>query len=134
MTSPTPFPDLPDRRRARQEPELEEPILSELFSVERLEQHAETLAAAQRVTDTPGRGTAVQPRIAENGRVLLDAYRILARGDQGRACDHPCGRVARRQLPDRRRADPRDPRRPPDRLLPRAAQARRWAIWPATPV
>ena len=79
MTSPTPFPDLPDRRRARFESELEEPILSELFSIERLEQHAQTLAAAQRVTDTPGRGAAIHPRIAENGRVLLDAYRILAR-------------------------------------------------------
>ena len=79
MTSQPSFPDLPDRRRARPESELEEPILSELFSVERLEQHAQTLAAAQRVTDTPGRGTAVRPRIAENGRVLLESYRILAR-------------------------------------------------------
>ena len=79
MTSPTPFPDLPDRRRPRSESELEEPILSELFSIERLEQHAQTLAAAQRVTDTPGRGAAIHPRIVENGRVLLDAYRTLAR-------------------------------------------------------
>ncbi len=47
--------------------------------MERLEQHAQTLAAAQAVTDTPGRGQAVGPRIADNGRVLLDAYRVLAR-------------------------------------------------------
>ena len=79
MTPQPSLPDLPDRRRARPESELEEPILSELFSIERLEQHAQTLAAAQRVTDTPGRGNAVQPRIAENGRVLLESYRILAR-------------------------------------------------------
>ncbi len=79
MTSSLPFLDQPDRRRARHESELEEPILSELFSIERLEEHARTLAAAQRVTDTPGRGTAIHPRVAENGRVLLDAYRILAR-------------------------------------------------------
>ncbi len=68
-----------DRSRARQQAELEEPILAELFSVERLEQHARTLAAAQAVTDTPRQGRAVQPRIADNGRVLLESYRILAR-------------------------------------------------------
>jgi cyclic beta-1,2-glucan synthetase len=60
------------------EAESEEPILAELFSVERLEQHARTLAAAQVVTNTPRRGHAVGPRIAENGRVLLESYRVLA--------------------------------------------------------
>jgi len=65
-------------RRVRPQAELEEPILAELFSVERLEQHARTLAAAQVVTDTPRRGRAVGPRIAENGRVLLESYRVLA--------------------------------------------------------
>ena len=79
MTSLSSLPDLPERRRARSESEMEEPILSELFSIERLEQHAQTLAAAQRVTDRPGSGKAVRPRIAENGRVLLESYRILAR-------------------------------------------------------
>ena len=69
----------PHRRRARSPAELDEPILAELFSVERLEQHAQTLAAAQTVTDTPRRGRAVGPRIAENGRVLAESYRILAR-------------------------------------------------------
>ena len=67
-----------NRRRIRPEAELEEPILAELFSVERLEQHAATLAAAQAVTGAPDRGHAVRPRIAENGRVLLDSYRVLA--------------------------------------------------------
>ncbi|MCJ7710633.1 MAG: glycosyl transferase, partial [Chloroflexi bacterium] len=71
--------DPPDRGLAGSEAELEEPILAELFSVERLEQHARTLAAAQAVTDTPGRGRAVQPRVTEDGRVLLESYRILAR-------------------------------------------------------
>ena len=47
--------------------------------MERLEQHAQTLAAAQAVTDAPRRGHAVRPRIAENGRVLLESYRVLAR-------------------------------------------------------
>ncbi len=67
------------RLRVRSQLELDEPILAELFSVERLEQHARTLAAAQHVTDTPHGGRAVWPRIAENGRVLLAAYRLLAR-------------------------------------------------------
>ena len=56
----------------------EEIIRSELFSVERLEQHGETLAVAQRVTDRPGRGRLMAPRVRDNGRVLLDAYRSIA--------------------------------------------------------
>ena len=67
------------RRPGRPQAESEELILAELFSVERLEQHARTLAAAQAVTDTPQRGHAIRPRVAENGRVLLDSYRVLAR-------------------------------------------------------
>jgi cyclic beta-1,2-glucan synthetase len=59
--------------------EPEEPIRAELFSVERLEQHAQTLAVAQKITDSPRKGRAVWPRITENGRVLLDSYRLLAR-------------------------------------------------------
>ena len=47
------------------------------------------------------------------------------RRDQGGAVDHAGRGVAGRQLPDRRRATPRDPRRPPPGLLPRAPQARR---------
>jgi cyclic beta-1,2-glucan synthetase len=80
VKSNQPLPDPPGRgrRRVRPEAELEEPILAELFSVERLEQHAQTLAAAQKVTDSPRRGHAVGPRIAENGRVLLESYRVLA--------------------------------------------------------
>ena len=56
----------------------EEPIVGELFSAERLEQHAESLAAAQVVTDEPSRGRPILPRLAENGRLLLDSYRALA--------------------------------------------------------
>ncbi len=68
-----------DRRRGRSPHEFEEPILAELFSVERLEQHAHTLAAAQKITGAGRRGRAVHPRIAENGRVLVESYRLLAR-------------------------------------------------------
>jgi len=59
-------------------PDPEEPIRTELFSVERLEQHAETLAAAQRVTADPRRGRALLPRLVDNGRVLLASYRTIA--------------------------------------------------------
>ena len=58
---------------------LEEPIRAELFSVERLEQHAESLAAAQEVVDaesSPGRP--LLPRVLENGRRMLEYYRATA--------------------------------------------------------
>jgi cyclic beta-1,2-glucan synthetase len=69
--------------RATKEPapgfaHTDEPIRSELFSVERLEQHGETLAVAQRVTEHPGRGREMASRVRENGQVLLAAYRSIA--------------------------------------------------------
>ena len=60
-------------------PDLEEPIRAELFSLERLEQHAESLAAAQIVTTVASQGRPLLPRVLENGRVLLDSYRATAR-------------------------------------------------------
>jgi cyclic beta-1,2-glucan synthetase len=61
---------------------VEEPIRAELFSIERLEQHAETLAAAQLVTDNRRAGRPLIPRATENGRLLLDYYRSIARAVQ----------------------------------------------------
>ncbi len=58
---------------------LEEPIRAELFSVERLEQHAESLAAAQPVARGRARGRGLLPRVEDNGRVLREAYRVIAR-------------------------------------------------------
>src|SRR5258708_5743915 len=55
-----------------------EPIRAELFSIERLEQHGETLAVAQRVTDRPGSGRPIAPRIRANARALLEVYRGTA--------------------------------------------------------
>ena len=46
----------------------------------------------------------------------------------GRAARGAGGRMAARQLPPRRGADPRDPRRPAARLLPPAPQARRRSV------
>ena len=57
---------------------LEEPIRAELFSVERLEQHGESLAAAQRVTTKPRKGRPLLSRVLDNGRVLLESYRAIA--------------------------------------------------------
>ena len=50
-------------------------IRSELFGIERLEQHAESLAKAQTVTGRPKRGRRLDSRLEDNGRALFDAYR-----------------------------------------------------------
>src|SRR5881628_4074259 len=56
----------------------EDPIRAELFGIERLEQHAESLAAAHRTTAKPPRGRTLLPRVRENAHVLLAAYRNIA--------------------------------------------------------
>ena len=102
MTSSQSLRDPPGRARRRVGPqgELEEPILAELFSVERLEQHAQTLAAAQTGHRRPrASATPCGRRVADNGRVLLDVVPRPRPGDQGRALDHAGGGMARRQLP-----------------------------------
>ncbi|MGH7495178.1 MAG: GH36-type glycosyl hydrolase domain-containing protein [bacterium] len=54
-------------------------IRSELFSIERLEQHAESLAVAQRITTTPKTGRELTTRLRDNGRLLLQAYHTIAK-------------------------------------------------------
>ena len=56
----------------------EEPIRSELFSVERLEQHAESLASHQPVHTATTSGKSLVARLRDNERVLLDAYGTIA--------------------------------------------------------
>src|SRR5450631_1454564 len=56
----------------------EEPIRFELFSTERLEQHAVSLAQAQKVSSRL-KGQKLIPRVRENCRVLLDAYEAVAK-------------------------------------------------------
>ena len=58
--------------------EPEGPIRGELFSAERLEQHAETLAAAQAVSPKIEEGRPLIPRVLENGRVLMEYYAATA--------------------------------------------------------
>ena len=63
----------------------EDPIRSELFSIERLEQHAESLAANQPISTGPAAGKSLVDRLADNERVLLAAYRSIAKAaDEGR--------------------------------------------------
>ena len=54
-------------------------IRSELFSADRLEQHAESLAAAQPVIATVRTGRSLSGRLAQNCRVLFEAHRSLLR-------------------------------------------------------
>jgi cyclic beta-1,2-glucan synthetase len=56
---------------------LEPPIRAELFSVERLEQHAESLAAAQRLSPRLRSGRLLTPRLYDNARVLIETYRAI---------------------------------------------------------
>ncbi|MCA1850330.1 MAG: hypothetical protein LC672_04635 [Acidobacteria bacterium] len=57
----------------------EEPIRSELYSVERLEQYAATLASEHEVAVRPRRVPLLLPRLQENGRQLIATYRSLAK-------------------------------------------------------
>jgi len=57
---------------------FEEPIRYEMFSAERLEEHAESLAARQKVMADPHRGRRLTPRVQENGRALLASYHAVA--------------------------------------------------------
>jgi cyclic beta-1,2-glucan synthetase len=56
----------------------EVPIRQELFSIERLEQHAESLAAHQSITVQGTGGKSLSDRLKDNERVLLEAYRSIA--------------------------------------------------------
>jgi cyclic beta-1,2-glucan synthetase len=52
----------------------EEPIRAELFGIERLEQHAESLAAAQHVERRPTRDHRLERRLRDNEQALRAAY------------------------------------------------------------
>jgi cyclic beta-1,2-glucan synthetase len=52
--------------------ETDEPIRAELFSIERLEQHAESLAEAQRSRPDVALAEGGAERLRDNGRVLIE--------------------------------------------------------------
>src|SRR6266567_4071400 len=54
------------------------PIREELYSIERLEQYAATLAAEHEVAPKPRHVNLLLPRLKENSRKLIDAYKALA--------------------------------------------------------
>ena len=67
------------RRMARVSPwDNDEVLREELFSIERLEEHALTLAVAQRVTRNPIHRPPLAVRLSDNEAVLLRAYRAIA--------------------------------------------------------
>ena len=54
------------------------PVREELFGIERLEQHAYTLAAAQPISSKPPAVLSLHRRLNDNAKVLLAAYRASA--------------------------------------------------------
>src|SRR5688572_14048540 len=62
-----------------------EPIRAELFNVERLEQHAETLAAAQKIhsRDKQAERKLIVRRLDENAAALLAAYQAICKSISG---------------------------------------------------
>ena len=56
-----------------------DPIRAELFSVERLEEHARSLAVAQPVTPKAAKGNPLAARLVDNEAMLLHAYRTMAK-------------------------------------------------------
>ncbi len=59
---------------------IEEPISAEIFSVERLEQHAESLAKAQEVSPTQTAGVSLRGRLRSNASGLEAAFHTLVAG------------------------------------------------------
>jgi cyclic beta-1,2-glucan synthetase len=60
--------------------EMDEPISAEIFSVERLEQHAESLAKAQEVWPTQSAGISLRRRLRTNAAGLRAAFHTLIEG------------------------------------------------------
>jgi cyclic beta-1,2-glucan glucanotransferase len=66
--------------------DTEDSIREELFSIERLEGHAESLATAQQITARPMPRRSLAARLKDNEAVLLEAYRAIgSAAGEGRA-------------------------------------------------
>jgi cyclic beta-1,2-glucan synthetase len=57
--------------------DLQKPICSELFSLERFDEHARSLALAQGVTNNPRNGARLTPRLKDNSKVLRSSYQFV---------------------------------------------------------
>src|SRR3989440_3824955 len=64
-------------RRLRGAKDGERPIRDELYSIERLEHYAAGLAAEHRIAEKPQRASLLLPRLEDNGRKLIAAYKAL---------------------------------------------------------
>ena len=71
------FRGLTRRHRRTDFSDFEEPIRAELFSAERLEQHAQSLALAQTVTMNPADERSLVARVRDNGKVLHEAHKLI---------------------------------------------------------
>ena len=78
----------------RFEQDDQEPLWAELFSPERLEQHARSLAAAQPVGGRPPRWRSFAQRNADNADVLREAYEAISDAVEVEAADHAGRRLA----------------------------------------
>ncbi len=74
----TPFSGLVRRLKNAADAGADLPIREELYSIERLEQYAATLAAEHKIAEKPHRVNLLLPRLEENGRKLITAYKALA--------------------------------------------------------
>lgn len=80
-------------------PDAEHLIRSELFGLERLEKHAESLAEAQPVTANPRTGRRLDRRLEDNGRALFDAYCGVEKAVRDERHITPADEFERVQLP-----------------------------------
>src|SRR5882724_311938 len=78
LTMATLFSGLIRRFKSAPEGGAELPIREELYSIERLEQYAAALAAEHEIAEKPQRANLLLPRLEENGRELIAAYKALA--------------------------------------------------------
>ncbi len=68
-----------------------DPIRAELFSVERLEEHAASLAAAQTTSDRARWRRPLPRRLKENANILVESFREIARAAQAKNPISPAG-------------------------------------------
>ena len=71
--------------------DTEDAIREELFSIERLEEHAESLATAQQITARPMPRRSLALRLKDNEAVLLEAYRTIGSAAGVRHAVTPAG-------------------------------------------
>ncbi len=77
------------KRRLTDFAQFEEPIRAELFSAERLEQHARSLALAQVVSPDRARDRPQVPRVRRNGEVLQEAHAKIGQAARQRLAITP---------------------------------------------